>query len=336
MKTRKTRNKTVNNNDKNEEMRQGYIRQSKLFRKPAHNACTLRRTRRVLLQRSHHPKRRDAAKLTITNSKKWVSRSNVKQYAEAFRERERKGNTREQTPWPKRLGIVHNEILQHREVEDGEAVDVKSVGPEAHSSHELLRLVKLSVAAKDGLDEFDTSVVAHGNGLFWARVLLGGLPHVILTYFEEHGEPNPKALATLEEVVNQLLVEVLADLVPGLDGPLYFGGQVDEEQPELAGHVGDGGARTIVIHGPVEDPLAKGVGIEDGSKEHDGFLFGVPVLVRVASGDTGALGILCRGSALRLLFLLGGRRLLALLGRGGGGLWASILGGSAGARGLGL
>lgn len=139
------------------------------------------------------------------------------------------------------------------------------MGPETHSRHELLRLLELAVAAKDGFDEFDASVLAHGDGLLHAGLLLGGLPHVVLAYFEEHGEADPKTLAALQEVVDHFLVGVFANAVSRLNGPLDLGGKVDQKQPEFAGHLGDGGTWTIVVDGPVEDPLAKGVGIEDGA-----------------------------------------------------------------------
>ena len=190
--------------------------------------------------------------------------------------------------------------------EDVVAVGIEAHAPETHTGHELLRLLKLTVATEDGIDKFTAAVLAHGNRLLLAILLLGSLPHVVLADLEEFHKADPEALAALEEVFDHFVALLLADLGDGLFGPLDFAGQLYEEEPQFASHLSERGCWAVVEDGPVVDPFAKGVGIKDGSEKHDGFFVGVPVLVRVAGRDASATCILFGG----LGTWLGGRWLL--------------------------
>jgi hypothetical protein len=71
-----------------------------------------------------------------------------------------------------------------------------------------------------------------------------------------------------------------------------------------------------VEDGPIVNPLAEGVGVEDTSQEHDGFFGGVPVLVGVARRYACAARIIFS----RLGRGLGRRRTLGLCRLGSAGL----------------
>ena len=223
-----------------------------------------------------------------------------------------------------RPGIERKEILSGWVAKNVFAVCVETHRPEAHARHELLRLLKFSVATEDGLDKLLAAVLAHGHGLGLAALLLGRLPHVVFTHLEELGEADPETLATLEEVLNHFVVLLLANLGHSFVGPLDFARELDQEEPKLAGHFGERGGGAVVEDGPVIDPLAERVGIEDGPEEHDGLFGGIPVLVRVAGGDASAAGIFFGGLGARLWWR--GRLLWGggwLSGRGGGAAWAA-------------
>jgi hypothetical protein len=222
-------------------------------------------------------------------------------------------------------------VLSSRVTEDIVAVSIEAHAPETHASHELLRLFKLAVATKDGVDKLAAAVLAHGNGLLLAILLLGGLPHVVLAHLEELGEADPQTLTTLEKIFNHFVALLLADLGHRFFSPLDFAGELDEQEPELACHLGEGGSGSVVEDGPVVDPFAERVGIEDGAEEHNGFFAGVPVLVRVAGGDASAARIFFSGLARGLCGsggrLLGGGWLRAAGTRGTSwtaGLWLII------------
>ena len=53
----------------------------------------------------------------------------------------------------------------------------------------------------------------------------------------------------------------------------------------LAGDFGDGGVWSVVVDGPVVDPFAEAVGVEDGPEQDDGLFGGIPVFERVAMRD---------------------------------------------------
>lgn len=201
--------------------------------------------------------------------------------------------------------------------EDLLAVGVEAEVPETDRGHELLSLLQLTLAAEEGLDELDTGVLAKLRLL--AR--LAGAEHGLLARLEELAELVGQAVAGLDELLDHLLVVLGADLGNRLLGPLDLAGQLDEEQPHVAGHLRDGSGGAVVVDGPVVDPLAERVGVEDTTEEHDGLLRGVPVLERVAHGDSVPLGVGLGRSALGLSRRLGGGRgrlLVVRAGRAGG------------------
>lgn len=137
------------------------------------------------------------------------------------------------------------------------AVGIEPHAPQAHARHQLLRLLEFAVPSKDGVDEFAAAVLAHGQGLFFSSLFLSSFPHVLLAHFEEFGEPDPEAFATLEEVFNQLAALLSADLGHGLFCALDLAGELDEEEPKLARHLRQRCGGTMVEDGPVVDPLAQ-------------------------------------------------------------------------------
>ena len=81
--------------------------------------------------------------------------------------------------------------LLMRRSEDGSDVGVESHAPEANSSHEFLGAFQLAVASEDSIDKFAAAVLAHGDLLRVAALLLGRLPHVVLANFEKLVEALP-------------------------------------------------------------------------------------------------------------------------------------------------
>lgn len=159
--------------------------------------------------------------------------------------------------------------------------------------HELLSLLELTLATKESLDELDTGILAELGIL----TLLPGAKHGGLARLEELAKLVGEALTSLDEFFDHLLVVLGTDLGNGLLGALDLSGQLDEEKPKLASHVRDGSGRSMVVDGPVIDPLSEGVGIKDTAEKHDGLLGRIPVLERVSSGDPVPLGISLRGLA---------------------------------------
>lgn len=185
------------------------------------------------------------------------------------------------------------------------AVGVESQIPQADGGHELLGGIELAIASEDGVDELGTGVLAELRRVL--ALLLAGLEHGGLAGLQELLQLVGEALPGLDEVLDHVPGLLLADAGHALLGALDLAGELDQQEPELAGHVRDGGRGPVVVDGPVVDPLAQAVGVEDAAQEHDGLLGGVPVLERVARGDAVAAGVGLGG--------LGGRR--RLLGRGG-------------------
>jgi hypothetical protein len=255
------------------------------------------------------PARDAAEKLAIRRQERVSRRSSIEQrWGKRKRIEAAKQSRNTQTP-----------VLSRRVAKNVFAVGVKAHAPQAHARHELLRLFQLAVAPENRLDKLATAVLAHGNGLLLAALLLGRLPHVVFAHLEQLGKANPQALATLEEVFDHFGVLSSANLVHDLLSALDLASELDQKQPEFAGHLGDGGGGSVVEDGPVVDPLAERVGIEDTTEQHDGFFSGVPVLVRVSSGDLCAAGILFGGlcGSLGGGALGGGSRLRATGGVGG-------------------
>lgn len=154
-------------------------------------------------------------------------------------------------------------------------IGIKAEIPKADGGHELLGLVQLAVPAKDGIHELGPRVLAELGGFLG---LLAGLEHGRLTGLEELLEFVSKALPGLDEVIHHLLVLLGADARHAFFGALDLTRELNQEEPQLSGHVGDGRGGTVVVDGPVIDPLAKTVSIKNATKEHDGFFRRVPVL----------------------------------------------------------
>lgn len=172
-------------------------------------------------------------------------------------------------------------------LQDVLAVGVKPEIPQAHGLHKPLRLLELALPAEEGLDKLDTRVLAELSGFS----LLAGLKHGGLASLEKNPQLVRQALARLDEVFNHLSVLLGANLGDNLLGALYLPGQLDQEQPHLAGHVRYGSGSPVVVHGPVVDPLPQGIGVEHATQQHDGLLCRVPVLQGVAGGDAMLLGV---------------------------------------------
>jgi len=184
--------------------------------------------------------------------------------------------------------------LHGRLLENVLAVGVKPKVPETDIGHEPVGLLHLAVGAKQSLDELDAGALAQ---LAFLLGLVAGTQHGSLTGLEELPELVRDPVAGLDELLDHLPVVLGPDLGDDLLGALDLPGKLDEEEPQLAGLLADGGTGTMVVDGPVIDPFAQGVGIEDAAEQHDGLLGGIPVLERVARGDPVPLGIGLRGLA---------------------------------------
>ena len=204
-------------------------------------------------------------------------------------------------------------VLHARLLDDVLAVGVEPQVPETDRRHEAVGLVDLAVGAEQSLDELDAGVFAKGALLL--RLGGGGTEHGGLAGLEELLELVHDALAGLDELLDHLAVVLGPDLGHGLLGALDLARQLDEEQPELAGHLADGRARAVVVDGPVVDPLAERVRVEDAAEQLDGLLGRVPVLEREAGRDLVPLGIGLGGLAGRRRR---GRLLVAHGARAGG------------------
>ena len=72
----------------------------------------------------------------------------------------------------------------------------------------------------------------------------------------------------------------------------------------------------MVVDGPVVNPFAEAVGVEDGPEQDDGLFGGIPVFERVAVGDFVADCIRFRGFSMWWRFGFGcwfGRRAVAVV-----------------------
>jgi len=137
-------------------------------------------------------------------------------------------------------------------------VGVKAKVEEPHVLHKLLRLVELSVTSKEGLNKFDTSILAKASLL-----ALGSLEHGGFTSLEEGSELLSEALTGLNELLNKVTVVRSADATNCLLSSLDLTSELNEKQPHLTSHIRDGSGRTLVVDGPVIDPLSETVGIKD-------------------------------------------------------------------------
>lgn len=117
-------------------------------------------------------------------------------------------------------------------------IGVETQVEEADTLHEPLRPAQFTLSAEKSLDELNTGVLAElGATLLGAR----GFEHGLFAGLEKFAELFLEAFAGVDEVLDDL---------PVLPGPnpfnaffctLHLSGQLNEEQPQLTGHVGDGG-----------------------------------------------------------------------------------------------
>ena len=95
---------------------------------------------------------------------------------------------------------------------------------------------------------------------------LGHTPHGLLAELEEGLHLAPDALPARVELAEHFPVVGEADAGEAFFGALHLAREFDEQQPELAGDFGDGRVRPVVVDGPVVDPFAEAVGVEDGAE----------------------------------------------------------------------
>lgn len=160
--------------------------------------------------------------------------------------------------------ILWNSVVRlfGRVPEDFFTVGVKAKVEEPHVLHKLLGLVELTVTTEEGLDEFNTGILAEASLL-----ALSGLEHRGFTSLEKRAELLSETLTGLDELLNEVTVIGSTDSADGLLSSLHLTGELDQKKPHLAGHVRDGSGRTLVVDGPVIDPLAQTVGIKDTTEE---------------------------------------------------------------------
>ena len=160
--------------------------------------------------------------------------------------------------------ILWNSVVRlfGRIPEDFFTVGVKAKVEEPHVLHKLLGLVELTVTTEEGLDEFNTGILAEASLL-----ALSGLEHRGFTSLEKGAELLSETLTGLDELLNEVTVIGSTDSADGLLSSLHLTGELDQKKPHLAGHVRDGSGRTLVVDGPVIDPLAQTVGIKDTTEE---------------------------------------------------------------------
>jgi hypothetical protein len=137
-------------------------------------------------------------------------------------------------------------------------VGVKAKIEKPHVLHKLLSLVKLSVTSKESLDEFDTGILAEASLL-----ALGSLKHGGFTGLEKRSELLSEAFTSLDELLNKVTVVIGANTTDGLFSTLHLTSKLNKEEPHLTSHIRDGSGRTLMVDGPVINPLSKTVGIKD-------------------------------------------------------------------------
>lgn len=179
-------------------------------------------------------------------------------------------------------------ILHGRLVEKVLAVGVKPEVPEADRCHEAVRLLQLAIDTEEGINELDTGALVQ---LAFLLGLDAGAKHGGFASLEQLAELVREPVAGLDELVEHLTVLLGADLAHHLLGTLDLARELDEKEPKLTGLVANGRTRAVMVHGPVINPFAEGVGVKDTAKEHDGLLSRVPVLKRVTGRDPVTLAV---------------------------------------------
>lgn len=172
-----------------------------------------------------------------------------------------------------------------RSPQDILTIGIKPHTPKSDSCRQLLGSLQFPVPAKNCLDELPAGIVAHVQ-FFTPTVALSSLKHVLLTHFQQLVEALPKSFSTVEEIINEFAVVAAADARQGLLSALDFASKLDEREPEITGHFGDGSRGSVESYCPVVDPFTKAVCVEDAAKKKDWLFIWVPVLEVVAGGNT--------------------------------------------------
>jgi len=181
-------------------------------------------------------------------------------------------------------------------LEDLFAVDLEAMAPHGHAPHQSLGLLPLLLTVEHGIDELGTGLLAHLDLGLALRVLgridvSGAGPHVLLARLEKVLELVPEPLAALHELLDDFAVLGSADRREEFSGALELGTQLDQELPEPSSSAGGLVGAAVVELGPVEDPFAERVGIEDRAEQDDGPLVGIPVLEGVVGRDASLGGL---------------------------------------------
>lgn len=116
---------------------------------------------------------------------------------------------------------------------------IEAHGPKTDAGHELLGGFQLFVAAEEAFYECDAALIAHGQWRLVAVFFLSRLPHVFFADLEEFGEADPETGATLKEVFDQFALSLVTDAHDFGIGLLDLACEMDEEQPEFTGHLGN-------------------------------------------------------------------------------------------------
>jgi hypothetical protein len=172
-----------------------------------------------------------------------------------------------------------------RSSQDILAIGIEPHAPEPDPRGQLLRPLQLPVPTKDGLDKLPARVVAHVQ-LFASTIAFCSLEHVLLANLQQFVETFPKSFSTVEEIVNEFAIIAAADARQTLFGAFDLASELDEGEPEVAGHLGDRSRGPVEGYCPIVDPFAEAVCIEDAAEKKDGLFIGVPVLEVVAGGYT--------------------------------------------------
>lgn len=179
------------------------------------------------------------------------------------------------------------------------AVDIEALPPCRDSLEKGLGLFPFLLAVEHSIDELGSTALAHLHIVRLAA--LDASPHVLLTCLQEPLQFGPKALAALNEILDNFLILVALDEMREFLCPLEASGKVDQKIPEFGCSLGGNMATSVVELCPVEYPLTQRVGIENGSEKHDGALSRIPVLERVVGRNTFLLGCLLQSGGIKLL-----------------------------------
>lgn len=171
------------------------------------------------------------------------------------------------------------------------AISIEPQTPKPYSSSQLFRPLQLSIPSKYRLDKLSPAIVPHVQFSLVPSVPLCSFQHLLLANLEQFIEPLPKPLARIQEIVDEFAVIAMPDFWQRFLGAFDFPSQMDEGEPEIAGHFCKGGGRTVESYCPVIDPFSETVCVEDGTEKQDGLFIWIPVFEVVACRNTCCAGI---------------------------------------------